>query len=258
MKKSCFVMLMTFVALCAVAIPSQAMDVDELIAKHLEASGGKDKLESVQSAKVTGKFLTQGMEFPFSMTQKRPNLLRIEAEVMGMSMIQAFDGENGWSINPMMGSTDPQPMGEFENKSFKMQADMEGIMAFKDKGYKMEYLGEEEVEGTPCYKMRVDTNDDIVIDFFFDKEYFLIVKQATTVTMDGNVIESQTYPSDYQDVNGLIIPFAIETRMGDVVANNIVFEKVEHNIEVDDAIFAMPAKEEVPGAPSTPESGGGQ
>ena len=243
MKKSCFVMLTFAVALCALTVSAVAMDVDELIDKHLEASGGKDKLKSLEAARITGKFMTQGMEFPFTMTQVRPNYLLIEAEVMGMTMTQAFDGEKGWSINPMMGSTDPQPMGDFENKSFKMQADMEGMMAFKEKGYKMEYLGEEDVEGTPCHRMKVDTNEDIVIDYFFDTEYFLVVKQATTVKMDEQIIESQTYPSDYQDVNGLIMPMAIETRMGDMVANNIVMEKVEHNIEVDKAVFMMPEVE---------------
>ena len=80
MKKSCFVMLAAAVALMA-AGPIQAMDADELIAKNIEATGGKEKIESIQSAKIIGKFMTQGMEFPFSMTQKRPNLLRIEAEL---------------------------------------------------------------------------------------------------------------------------------------------------------------------------------
>ena len=151
MKKSCFVMLAAAVALMVAAGPIQAMDADELIAKNIEATGGKEKIESIQSAKIIGKFMTQGMEFPFSMTQKRPNLLRIEAEAMGMTIVQAFDGTAGWSINPMMGSTDPQPMGDFENKSFEMQADMDGgLMNYADKGYTVEYLGEEDVEGTPC------------------------------------------------------------------------------------------------------------
>ena len=135
-----------------------------------------------------------------------------------------------------------------------MQADMDGGLGnYKDRGYTVEYLGEEDVEGTACYKLRMDTKEDIVIDYYFDKEYFLVVKQGNTITMDENVIESDTYMSDYQEVGDLIIPFAIETRMGDVVANNIVFETVEQNIDVDETIFAMPEKVEAPGVPSTPE-----
>jgi len=256
MKKSCFAMLAVAVAVFAFSGPALAMDADELIEKHLEATGGREAMDAIQSAKVSGKFMTQGMEFPFSMVQKRPNFLRIEADVMGMSMVQAFDGEKGWSINPMAGSTDAQPMGEFENKSFKMQADMEGGLAgYKKKGYTVEYLGEEEVEGTPCHKLRMDTKEDIVIDFFFDTEYFLIIKQATTMTMDENVVESQTYMSNYQEVGDIIMPFAVETRMGDVVANNIVFDTVEQNIELDDSLFVMPEKA---AAPEAPDLGGGQ
>jgi outer membrane lipoprotein-sorting protein len=227
-----------------------AMDADELIARNIEASGGKEKLESVQTAKMTGKFMTQGMEMPFTMIQKRPNLLRIEVNAMGMEIVQAFDGEKGWSINPMTGSTDPQPMGELENKSFRMQADMDGLLVdYAEKGYSVEYLGEEDVEGTPCHKLRLDTHEDIVVDLFMDKEYFLVIKMANTLTMDENKIESQTYLSDYQDVDGLIIPFSIETRMGDMVANQIVFENVEQNVEVDDAVFAMPEKQAPPPPP---------
>lgn len=256
MKKSCFALLVVAVALFAVVGPAAAMDADELINKHLEATGGKEKLQSIQSNKVTGKFMTQGMEFPFTMTQKRPNLLRIDAEVMGMSMIQAFDGEAGWSINPMTGSPDPQPMGDLENKSFKLQADMDGaLMNYADKGFTVEYLGEEDVEGTPCHKLRLDTKLDIVIEYFFDAEYFLIIKQASTITMDENVIESQTYMSDFQEINGVVMPFAIETRMGDMVANNMVFEDVEQDVEVDDSIFVMPEKAalEAPDKPTEPE-----
>lgn len=251
MKKSCFAMITVAFALMALAGPTLAMDADELIKKHLDATGGKKAMDAVESTVIVGKFLTQGMEFPFTMTQVRPNLLRIEAEVMGMKMIQCFDGEKGWTINPMMGSSDPQLMGEFENKSFKMQADMDGGLGnYKDRGYTVEYLGEEEVEGTPCYKLSMDTKEDIIVDYYFDKEYFLVVKQGNTITLDEQVIESETYMSDYQEVGDLIIPFAIETRMGDVVANNIVFETVEQNVKVDKAIFAMPEKEAVVEAPA--------
>jgi outer membrane lipoprotein-sorting protein len=251
MKKSCFAVLATLAMLCAVAAPGLAMDADELIAKHIEATGGKDKIASMQSLRLSGKFMTQGMEFPFTMIQKRPSFLRIEANAMGMDIVQAFDGEKGWSINPMTGSTDPQPMSDFENKSFKMQADMDGALVdYAKKGYTVEYLGEEDVEGTPCYKLRLDTKQDIVVDYFFDKEYYLAIKQANTVMMDENKIESQTYMSDFQDVDGLIMAFSIETRMGDMVANQIAFDKVEQNVEVDDSIFAMPEKAVPPAPPA--------
>ena len=242
-------LLLALVAVSPVAV--QAMDADELIAKNIEATGGLEKIKSVKSVKFTGKFLTQGMEFPFTMIQKRPEKMRIEAEIMGSTMVQVFDGEKGWGINPMTGSSDPQPMSGMEEKSFKLQADMDGpLMDYADKGYTVEYLGEEDVEGTPAYKLKVDTNNGIVMNIFFDKEYFLNIKSSNAITVDENEFETQTYSSDYQEVDGMVMPFAIETRSGDTVLNQVMMEKVEYNVEVDDSIFEMP---EVPAAPAVPE-----
>jgi outer membrane lipoprotein-sorting protein len=241
-----------FLALVVVSpVAVQAMDADELINKNIEATGGLEKIKSVQSVKYTGKFLTQGMEFPFTMIQKRGDKMRIEAEIMGSTMVQVFDGEKGWGINPMTGSSDPQPMSGMEEKSFKLQADLDGpLIDYAEKGYTVEYLGEEDVEGTPAYKLKVDTNNGIVMNIFFDKDYFLNIKSSNAITVDENEFETQTYSSDYQEVEGMVLPFAIETRSGDQVLNQVMMEKVEYNVEVDESIFVMP---EVPAAPAVPE-----
>jgi outer membrane lipoprotein-sorting protein len=242
-------LLLTLVAISPAVV--QAMDADELIAKSIEATGGLEKIQSIDSMKATGKFLAQGMEFPFTMTQKRPGKMRIDAEIMGATMVQCFAGEKGWTINPMTGSTAPQPMNEMEEMSFKLQADMDGILVdYAEKGYTVEYIGEEDVEGTPTHQLRVDTKSGIVIDMFLDTEYFLIIKSANKITHDEKEFETQTYMSDYQEVDGLILPFAVETRSGDIVMNQIMMEKVEYNVEVEDSLFDMP---EVPTAPETPE-----
>jgi outer membrane lipoprotein-sorting protein len=236
------------VLLCCLAglvLPAAAaaMDADELIAKHLEATGGVAKLKSVQSHQATGKFMTQGMEIPFTMTHKRPNRMRLEAQVMGMTMVQCYDGEKGWSVNPMTGSEDPQPMSDIEQKSFKLQADMDGLLVdYADKGYTVEYLGQDEVEGTAAHKLRLDTGQDIVLEYFIDEEYFLIIKQDSKITFEGNEIESSTYMSDYKEVDGMVLPFSIETRRGDAVMNQIMIETVEYDVPVDDTVFVMPEK----------------
>ena len=240
-------LLLTLVALSPLAV--QAMDADELIAKNLEASGGLEKVQSVKSVKYTGQFLAQGMEFPVTMIQKRPNKMRIEAEIMGATMIQCYSGEKGWAINPMTGSMDPQPMSGIEEKSFKLQADMDGpLVDYAKKGYTVEYIGEEDVEGTPTHQLRLDTNDGIVMDVFIDAEYFLVIKISSKVTVDENEFETQTYMSDFQEVEGLVIPFATETRSGDAVMNQIMMEKAEYAIEVDDSIFVMPETPKAPAA----------
>lgn len=239
--KTRFVSVMLLLALVLTASIAAAMDAPELIAKATEAMGGA-KLKAIQSQKATGKFVAQGMEIPFTMVTARPGRLRVDAAVMGMSIIQCFDKTSGWSINPMTGSKDPVPMGDLEVKGMKLQSDMDGpFVNWEAKGFAVEYLGQEDVEGTSCYGLRLDTKQDIVMDYWFDADSFLVVKQNTKIKVDQSEMETQNYPSDYRQQDGVTIPFALQTRKGDQVLNQMVVEKVEFGVAVDDAMFAMPA-----------------
>lgn len=244
------------VAFCLLALVAAgatfAMDADELIAKAIEAQGGASALQAVQSQKATGKFVNQGMEIPFTMAQARPNLLRIDATFMGMTIVQAFDGTNGWSINPMTGSQDAQPMSDVEAKGFRMQADMDGqLLNWAAKGYTVEYVGPEEVEGTAAHRLRVDTKMDIVMDFWFDAESFLLLKQNLKMKVDQGEFETQSYPSDYRQQGGLTFAYAIETRQGDQVVNQLIIDTIELGVTVDPAVFLMPTPAAAPAAGPT-------
>ena len=79
---------------------------------------------------------------------------------------------------------------------------------------------------------------------FIDQEYFLVIKQSSTINWEEKVIESDTYMSDFQEVgDGIVMPFSIETRMGETTVNQIVMEKVEYNMDMDKSIFVMPVVE---------------
>jgi hypothetical protein len=227
------------------------MDADELVGKTLAAAGGVDNIKAVKTSTITGKVMSQGMEIPLQIVRKRPDKIRVSATVQGMEIVQCYAGGSGYSINPMTGSSDPQPMGDVELMSFKLQGDLDGLLVdFKKKGFTVEYLGEVDVAGTPTYQLRVDTKQGIVIDQFIDQENFHIIKKTNKLQVDDNEMVTDTFQSDFREVDGITMPFAIETRQGDFVVNQIQFESVEHNLEIDDALFAM--KETGPGAPGVP------
>src|SRR3954454_20855336 len=105
----------------------QAQTADEIINKHLTARGGKDKIKAVQSARMTGKMVMgQGMEAPVTMELARPNKMRMEFTIQGMTGVQAFDGKGGWSVMPFMGKTEPEAMSTDDIKQAEDQADMDG------------------------------------------------------------------------------------------------------------------------------------
>jgi len=68
--------------------------------------------------------------------------------------------------------------------------------------------------------------------------------QKTTITtgpLKGQFVE--TYLSDYQEVDGMMIPCFIEVKMNGQTAQKIILQEVELNPELDDLIFSRPKEE---------------
>jgi outer membrane lipoprotein-sorting protein len=236
------VVLMAALPILTAASSATALTADELIAKHLETAGGLEKIKSIQSTKSTGKVLIFGMELPFTMMQKRPERMRIESEIQGATIVQAYDGQHGWSINPMTGTTEPQPMSGMEEMAFGFQADMDGpLVDYAEKGYTVELLPDDEVEGTPAHVLRVDTGQGAVFELYFDPDSYLLLKQSAHLKLEEQEITSDQYLSDYKEVEGMYVPFAIEQRMNEQTQSQIMIESVEFGVEMPDSLFTMPA-----------------
>jgi len=86
--------------------------VDELVAKNIEAKGGATALNSLQTLRSTGKMLVQQgqIELGYLQTKKRPDEVRTEASLQGMTQIEAYDGKDGWKVSPFFGRKDPERM----------------------------------------------------------------------------------------------------------------------------------------------------
>ncbi len=231
-----------------------AQTADEIIEKHLQAMGGKDKLKAVQSERFTGKMVVgQGMEAPFTLEMSRPNKTRMEFTFQGMTGVQAFDGKTGWSVMPFMGKTDPEAMPEEEVKKMQEQSDMDGLLLdYKEHGRTVEFVGKEELKGTPVYKLKVTQKSGDIVYVYIDAEQYMQLKQTAKIKVGGQEIESETIFGDFKKVEGLVFPHSIEQKaVGGPGAMAMTVSKIELNPDVTNARFTMPAVEKKPAAPET-------
>ncbi|HEX3551673.1 MAG TPA: hypothetical protein VIA62_00415 [Thermoanaerobaculia bacterium] len=230
-----------------------AQTADEIIEKHLQAMGGKDKIKAVQSERITGRMVMgQGMEAPFTMEMSRPNKMRMEFTFQGMTGVQAFDGKSGWAVMPFMGKTDPEAMPEEEAKKMQEQADMDGLlMDYKEHGRTVELAGKEDVEGTPAYKLKVTQKSGDVVYVYIDTEQYMQLKQTGRTKVRGQEIESETVFGDFKKVDGLVFPYSIEQKAQGAPGGMVMtVSKIELNPSVTDSRFTMPPPaEKKPAAP---------
>jgi outer membrane lipoprotein-sorting protein len=230
--------------LCAFSITAAELTVDEILAKNAEAKGGLDKLKALQSIKFTGKMtLSGGMEAPITMTKKRPEMMRMDFTVQGMTGTQAYDGATGWMVMPFMGKKDAEPMPAEAVREVKEMADFDGpFIDYAKKGYKVELLGKGDVEGTPAYKVKVvrDGQETVV---YIDADSFLELKSEAKRKIQGQDVEGETTFGNYQEFGGLLFPMSIEMKAkGMPGGQTITLESVEINPAVADDTFKMPAK----------------
>ena len=227
------------------ALPASAQTVDEIIAKNNDAKGGLAKQKAVQSMRMTGRMTVgPGVEAPIVLEMKRPKSMRIDITVQGLTITQAYDGTTGWMLNPMSGRTDPELVPSEMVKSMEEQADIDGpLIDFKEKGNTVELVGKEKVEGTDCYTLKVTLKNGDVRTYFIDVESSLEIKIESRTMVRGTEQLGDTLVGDWKDVGGILVPHSIDSgQPGAQARQKFTIEKVELNVPLDDARFAMPVK----------------
>lgn len=218
-----------------------AIDLDEVIAKATTARGGEKAIKSISSLVKEGTMsMAQGMELNFTETTKRPSKFRMDMSFQGMAITQAFDGTIAWAVNPMAGGK-PEKAGSDEVKKMAEQADMDGeLIDWKKKGYKLELVGSEDIDGSTAYKIK-STKDDETSFLYIDAVTWLLAKIDRKLSMMGQEADVEMVFSNYQDVNGVQMPMLMEIRSDGQTMMSMSYSSIKANVDVPDARFAFPS-----------------
>ena len=240
MKKSLFFVASLFL-FCAFA---QAQNAEEIVAKHLAATGG-DKWAKIQTIKMEAKISAEaaaGMNILWTMTASRDKAARMDVSVMNMSQITVVKGDQGWSTNPFAGKTDPEPMTADQVSSMKDMTDIDGtLVGYKEKGYALEYVGTEDVDGTEALKIKI-TKPKKTEYSFFDPSNFYEIKRVDVEDVDGKTVENAVLYSNFKEQDGIVLPFSMQQVGGAMGNATITLTTVTFNPPVDDQIFEIPKK----------------
>ena len=213
----------------------QAQTVDEIINKHTEAIGGKEKLSQVKSL-----YIETTMEVMGNSTTEMESLIeakgfKSETDFNGQKIISCYTDKGGWSINPMMGGPDAQAMSDGLYKSGKIQIYFDGVLTdYAAKGYKAELIGKEDGN----FKIKLSNGDNEVL-YFIDPATYYVTKSLIKSEMMGQPVDVSTTYADYKKTDfGIVVAFTKNVDMGMFQLAQKV-SKVEVNKEIDPKIFEM-------------------
>ena len=238
MKRMFFTTLATIVF--AFANVAGAQSLSEVLDMHFKASG-QEKLMAANSYYVKAKVSQMGMDLPMEMKIKKPEKFIMTIDLQGQKIIQAFDGEKGWMINPMVGN-DPVELAGDQLVQARQQVDMEGeLYNLEAKGHTAELVGKVNIDGKEMYRIKLTTKDGNAKDYFIDAATNLVSKVKSKVSAQGQTVDIEQVMSDYKTIDGITMAMKIEqkTPMGNVV---ILMEEVKLNEPFDDSVFKQQVK----------------
>jgi outer membrane lipoprotein-sorting protein len=223
-----------------------SLTASQLIDKNVAAKGGLQAWRAVQTMSFSGKMDAGGKsktQLPFVLEKKRPRKTRVELVFANDTAVQVYDGANGWKLRPYLGRKTVEPYSPEELKSAAFESELDGpLVDYAAKGNKVELEGVEKVENQAAYKLKVTLKGGQVQHIWLDAGTFLEVKvEGTPRRMDSKMRPVSIYLSDYKSVNGVKVPYVIETAVeGNKDTHKMLIESVAVNPKLDDAQFAKP------------------
>jgi hypothetical protein len=169
---------------------------------------------------------------------KNPDKIKTVATYNGTEIAQSYDGEKGYSINPMSGSSDPVEMTPDQIKDLSRNNMFQNYLANSLKNGQLTLAGEDSVNGKPVFKINAKLEGGTNATLFIDKSSYLLVKTLADVNQGGMAVTVESYPSDYQENNGIMIPMKTTTSAGGMEMVT-TFTKVEVDLPMEDSVFKL-------------------
>lgn len=232
MKKS---ILMIAIALISLSINAQNL---ASIVKKYESATGADKLSTYKTIVMEGNMDVMGMQMSMVIKEKKPDKISTVMNMSGMEMVTVINGDRGYQINPMMGSSEPTPLPAEQIAQAKNNRNLGSNISDMFKEGKLELVGEETFRGTAVFKLKMisDLGD---IYTFIDKDTYLVKGMQIEVSQGGMTQAVESVMSNYQKIDGVMMPMKVDAYIAGTYGYGMTFTKIEFNSPVDDSEFKI-------------------
>lgn len=216
----------------------QAQTAEEIIAKHLESIGGKEKLSSITSLKMETNATIMGNEAAGYTLVLNGKGFKNETNFNGSAIVQAFTDKGGWAVSPMGG--DAQAMPDEVYKSGKDAIYIFPFLDYAARGCTVTLAGREKVGDVNAFKVTLTNADKVSTNYFFDPTSFYIIQTIKTADFMGQPTDLITTFSDFKKTDyGFVAAHLMDMSFGGGFSFTTKITKVEVNPAVDASVFEM-------------------
>jgi len=241
MKKIFSICFLSFFLIGLITSPGFSQTAKEILEKMIEAYGGREVLAKINDTTLSGsmEMIQMGLNGSLTMYQKEPNKMRMDFEIMGMMITQAYDGETAWMINPQTGNAEELP--EKSAEDFKRQAIGNDAILHPEKyGITYSYKEKVKIEGKEYFVLEQTFSDGHKVIQYVDSETYLTYKSITTTfNQMGVEVEAETFLSDYKKLEGMMVPHSLTILYDGEEFIKMTITEVSFNSGLEDSLFKM-------------------
>ncbi len=219
--------------------------VDELITAHIEAIGGYEAIKELHTLTFIGTYEEATFKQIHRFDKKRPYLIRITTnyneETGTYGYCEGFDGA-AWEYSSKIPI---RVIGEPSRALNNASRFEKSYIDYEKKGHKAEFKGIKTVKGIDVYHLEIITEGGKVENFLFDVSTLMESVSIGKAPFHGEGAEIEIFEkrSGYRPVNGVLMPFKIESFSGETRLSLMQWDKIEANKEIPDEWFSPPLSE---------------
>ena len=211
-----------------------------ILEESITATGGREAMAKIKSRKIVGKIEmpAQGMEMTLTLSQKAPMKMVTKMVIPNMMTAeQGFNGETGWSKDTVQGV---RKLAGAELSQAKESAAIFPELQIMNNLLSATLLEDVSEADQTLKVVKITSKESPAKTLYFDKETKLLVKMSSSMaTGPGGEMEVTTFLGNYKEKDGVKYPSVMKMKMmGQDVT--ITYSSIEHNVEIDDAVFAIP------------------
>ena len=210
---------------------SNDISAEGVINNYIKSIGGAEKLNSISSVEVKATANLQGTVLEMYSLKSNQNQSLMTMTAMGMTLVKSvFNKYQGY--NEVNGQRIPLTDEELEQAIINSALFSELNFDFEI----VELVGTSIVNDEKAYEIKVTDNKSV----FYSAETGLKLKEFESQEVEGNLITSEVFYNEYEEVDGILMPKEINQVSASIpVPGGITFKStsIKLNVKTSDSDF---------------------
>jgi hypothetical protein len=184
-------------------VGARCQSAGEIVAHIVEALGGKDRLQSINSLYQEGTAVQpNGEEVKIRIWRVFDRVYRQEIDYGVGKVVVIVTPSKGWINSPRTGGLF-KALPDDELRALQTEIDPAGcFIDYQAKGMQVQRVGTDTVEGHPCYKVKIWFPSSQTIVYYVDQQSWYVLKETRK---GGGIIGGGAFSSGWNSKNDALV-----------------------------------------------------